>query len=406
MADGALHTRLRQEFGHAAIESAPDGVPRAVPDTTQAVADLCGLAEREGLRVRIEGRGSWLPPDAPAQLAIATSRLTQVLELAPADLVVGVQAGLTRGALEDALAPHRARLPLDPPGNPDRSLGSILATGTAGPLRHGFGPVRDHLLGVTVVTGDGRVVRAGGRVVKNVAGYDLTRLEVGSFGAFGIITEAQLRLRALPAARRTLLAEAERDVLTRTARDFMEHNLPAAVLELCSPAATGRAGWTLLVELQDTESAVRASEAQVASWSEIAWVPLTAEQAAGMSAALARSALAGEITLRLGVLPDGLDETLDLIDQRLGTGAITAGAGRGTLRWSGSADLDPLRALRHDLARREIPLTLERAPWRLRSALGHFGEYREGIGGLVTRLRHVFDPDETFVVALGAGGGE
>ena len=92
-----------------------------------------------------------------------------------------------------ALAAQRLWLAIDPPGRPERSVGSVAATATAGPLREGFGPVRDHVLGCTVVTGDGRIVRAGGRVVKNVAGFDLAKLHVGGFGAFGITTSASAR---------------------------------------------------------------------------------------------------------------------------------------------------------------------------------------------------------------------
>src|SRR6476646_4907058 len=110
---------------------------------------------------------------------------------------------------------------VDPPGRPDRTLGSIIATGTSGPLRHGFGPVRDHVLGCTVVTGDGRIVKPGSRVVKNVAGYDLTKLHVGSFGGFGIVTEAHLRLRALPRADVTAISRGSRDAQSAVARDLL-----------------------------------------------------------------------------------------------------------------------------------------------------------------------------------------
>ncbi len=115
--------------------------------------------------------------------------LDQVVSGSPADLVATVQAGATIETIRRQLAEHETWLAIDPPGRPDRSIGSIAATGTAGPLRHGFGPIRDHVLGCIAVTGDGRLVRAGGRVVKNVAGYDLTKLQVGGFGGFGIITE-------------------------------------------------------------------------------------------------------------------------------------------------------------------------------------------------------------------------
>ena len=119
----------------------------------------------------------------------------------PADLVATVQAGVTLDALRAELDQHQLWLALDPPGRPDRTIGSVVATGTSGPLRQGFGPIRDHVLGSTVATGDGRLVEAGGRVVKNVAGYDLTKLHVGGFGGFGVVTEVHLRLRARPARR-------------------------------------------------------------------------------------------------------------------------------------------------------------------------------------------------------------
>ena len=136
-------------------------------------------------------------------------------------------------------------LALDPPGRPERSIGSVVATATAGPLRHGFGPVRDHVLGCSVATGDGRLVNAGGRVVKNVAGYDLTKLQVGGFGGFGIIAEVHLRLRALPRADVTLLARGARDALTSGARDIVAANLLPAALELLSPALAAEADWVL-----------------------------------------------------------------------------------------------------------------------------------------------------------------
>jgi hypothetical protein len=100
------------------------------------------------------------------------------------------------------------------------------------------------------------------------------------------------------------------------------------------------------------------------------------------------------------VFPDALDELIDLLEERLGPGLLAGGPGRGLLRWSGSATAEALRAVRHLVAEREIPLTLERAAWPLRHALGHFGAYREGVGLLVDKLRSTFDPDPTFPVAL------
>src|SRR6476646_12255125 len=214
-----VHGRLRALLGSAGVERDPTGLPRAIPDTADALSLVCRLAHEEGWKIRVEGQSTWLAADAPADLAISTRGLDQVVSVVPAALVATVQAGASLDIIRRRLADHGMWFAVDPPGRPERSLGSVIATATAGPLRHGFGPVRDHVLGCTVATGDGRLVKAGGRVVKNVAGYDLTKLQVGGFGGFGIVAEAHLRLRALPRADVTLITRGSRDALTSAARD-------------------------------------------------------------------------------------------------------------------------------------------------------------------------------------------
>jgi hypothetical protein len=341
-----------------------------------------------------------MPPDAPADLALSTRGLARIVDVAPADLVATVEAGVSIGVLQRALEDRGAWLALDPPGRPERSLGSIVATGTAGPERYGFGPVRDHILGGTIVTGDGRVIKAGGHVVKNVAGYDLTKLQVGGFGAFGVVTQLHVRLRAIPAARVTLVARGERDGLTHMARVLVEQRLGASAIELLSPALAGEADWVLAIELTGTEAGVADEIARASREPRVSWTKLTDERATAFWNAAARAALGGEITFRLGVFPDGQDEVIDLLVDHLDTGLVSAGPGAGLLRWSGDATVEKLRTLRHLTAEREIPLTLERAPWPLRHAFGHYGAYREGVGALVSKLRSTFDPDPTFAVAL------
>jgi FAD/FMN-containing dehydrogenase len=396
----SIFMRLRHALGEQAVEADREGRPRAVPDSIEGIAQVCGLAHEQGWRVRLEGRRSWMPADAPAELALTTRALARIREIAPDDLVATSEAGVPLAVLQRELAARGAWLAIDPPGHPDRSLGSAIATGTAGPLRHGYGPLRDHILGGTMVTGDGRVIKAGGNVVKNVAGYDLTKLQVGGFGAFGVVTQVHLRLRALPTARITLLARGERDLLTRQARALMDAQLAAAALELFSPALAAEPDWILALELTGTEAAVEAEATRAVEHSEVSWDRLAPEQATAFWNAAARAPLAAPITIRLGAFPDGFDEIIDLLEERLGAGLISGGPGRGLLRWSGTAPVEALRAVRHLVAEREIPLTLERAAWPIRHALGHFGAYREGVGILVSKLRSSFDPDPTFPVAL------
>ena len=395
-----IFTRLRALLGTTGVERDPHGIPRATPDTPDALSLVCRLAHEEGWKIRVEGRGTWLAPDAPADLVVSTSGMDQVVSVSPADLVATVQAGTPMEVLRRRLADYGMWLALDPPGRPERSIGSVVATATSGPLRHGFGPVRDHVLGCTVATGDGRLVNAGGRVVKNVAGYDLTKLHVGGFGGFGIIAEVHLRLRALPRADVTLLARGTRDTLTSAGRDIVAGNLLPGALELLSPALAAEADWVLAIRLVGTDAAVQADVRRLTSLSELTWLPLPADRTAAFWSTAARGTLAGPVTLRLGVLGDGVDDAIDLLAHDLDEGLVSAGAGQGMIRWTGTAVLERLRALRRAAASREVPMTLERAPWAIRRPLGHFGAYREGVGKIVGRLRGTFDPGQCLNVAL------
>lgn len=158
----------------------------------QEASAVLGAAHREGRRLRIGDD-------------LTAERLNRVLEHEAGDLTCTVEAGIRLSALQRALAAHGQRLSLDPPGDP--TIGAMLAGNRSGPLRHRFGAPRDLVLGVTLVLGDGAIVNAGGKVVKNVAGYDLARLVCGSEGRLAFIARASLRLHPLPKAARTLVAE-------------------------------------------------------------------------------------------------------------------------------------------------------------------------------------------------------
>jgi glycolate oxidase FAD binding subunit len=237
-------------------------------------------------------------------------------------------------------------------------------------------------------------------VVKNVAGYDLTKLQVGGFGGFGIIAEVHLRLRALPRADVTVVARGPRDTLTSVARDLIAARLLPGALELLSPALAGEPEWTLAARFAGTDAAVQADVRRLGTLAGPSGLPLPADRTAAVWSLVARGRLGGPITLRLGVLGDGVDDTIDLLAHDQDEGLVSAGAGAGMIRWTGDAPVERLRAVRRAAASREIPMTLERAPWPVRRALGHFGAYREGVGQLVGRLRDSFDPGHSLSVAL------
>src|SRR5262249_8238640 len=137
-------------------------------------------------------------PTARNAIVVGLRRFDRLVEHEPGGLTVTVQAGVTIASLQAALGTRGQWLSLDPAGAgpaPRATVGGVLAANASGPRRHLYGTARDLLIGVTVVTADGEVVRGGGKVVKNVAGYDLPKLFVGSYGTLGIIVEATLKLR-------------------------------------------------------------------------------------------------------------------------------------------------------------------------------------------------------------------
>jgi glycolate oxidase FAD binding subunit len=240
--------RLRAALGPDAVRDGRDTSFRlrgAPPVAVIAPADAGQAAEAlrfcsaERVTVRLAGAGTWLHagPPHPADVVLTAERLTGILEYEPADLVVAAAAGTPLASLDAELRPNLQFFPVRPPADTRATIGGMIATASAGPLRLGCGTPRDHVLGLQVITGDGRVLDFGGRVVKNVAGYDLVRPLVGSGGTLGFITRAFLRLRPLP----------DRDVSAVFAA-------PSAA-PLVAAAAGLAMGWPVAVELFDPATA-------------------------------------------------------------------------------------------------------------------------------------------------------
>lgn len=177
----------------------------AAPASVDEASAVMRAAAGHGLAVLARGTGTklaWGAPPRRCDLIIETRLLNSVLEHAAGDLVARVQAGVGVGELAATLGAAGQRLALDPPAHGDGggTIGGVLATGAAGPLRLRYGAPRDLLIGITVIRPDGVVAASGGKVVKNVAGYDLGKLYAGSYGTLGLIAEAAFRLHPLPAA--------------------------------------------------------------------------------------------------------------------------------------------------------------------------------------------------------------
>jgi glycolate oxidase FAD binding subunit len=165
------------------------------------LATALRYADSAGLSVIPRGSGSklsWGNPPIRADLVLSTARLNRVIEHASADLTVSVEAGCTIGTLQDTLAQHGQRVAIDPLWLEHATVGGLLSTNDSGTLRIRYGGLRDLIIGVTIALPDGTLASSGGKVVKNVAGYDLPKLVTGALGTLGIITRAVFRLHPLP----------------------------------------------------------------------------------------------------------------------------------------------------------------------------------------------------------------
>ena len=194
---------LDQIVGDANISSHNETIV-VTPASAEEISEILKLASSERWTIMPAGGMTWLK--STANLIVSTSRLNQIIEHEPADLIAIAQAGVRLTDFNAKLAENGQWLPLDPPDDGRATLGGVVATGIGGAQQFGYGRPRGSVIGMKVVLADGSMIKAGGRVVKNVAGYDLCKLFTGSYGSLGIITELNFKLRPRPAREATVIA--------------------------------------------------------------------------------------------------------------------------------------------------------------------------------------------------------
>ena len=208
------------------------------PATAGEAREAMKLAGREGLAVIPAGAAGWLDvgnPVSRADLILTTRRMTKIIRHEPADLVATAEAGTTLVEFQKQLASAGQWLPVDSPDDGRATLGGVVATGLGGAQAFGYGLPRSFVIGMRVVLADGRSIKAGGNVVKNVAGYDLCKLFCGSYGTLGLITELTFKLRPLPLETRTIIATGSLASLLAAGRAVISGSLFPVAVELLSP---------------------------------------------------------------------------------------------------------------------------------------------------------------------------
>jgi glycolate oxidase FAD binding subunit len=226
------------------------------PVSVAGLADILRSANDEGRKVHLGRESSGSPRD----VTLSLEHLDLPVEHCAGDLIATVPAGATLAAVNDILGRNGQWLPLDPPDAARATIGAIVATNDSGPRRHRFGAPRDLIIGVEMVLADGRIAKGGGRVVKNVAGYDVPRLMCGSRGCLAIVTSATFKLSPLPLASRTVVVQpGDLQSLGTLARSIADEPLTPSAIELDSPPHR------LLVRFESTKDAVAAQAAALAA---------------------------------------------------------------------------------------------------------------------------------------------
>jgi glycolate oxidase FAD binding subunit len=365
------------------------------PSRPVDVAEALKLSAQSAAVVVPWGGGTQQLLGAPPErfdLALDLRRLNRVLEYEPADLTVTVEAGMKLSDVQRLLGKRGQWLPLDPPLPEAATIGGILATNASGPTRHSSGTARDLVIGMSVALASGDIVKSGGRVVKNVAGYDMAKLQIGALGTLGVILQATFKVSPLPQQTLTCGAEGSLAPVAGLAAHIDEARLPAQAIVLRKQAG-GALDWMLLVRFTGGNAAVErarndfvaaATDGRLLSNSE-------ADAAWSHEVALHQS----PVHVRAGVLPVKTSE-LAVWSAEQGANVVAyPSVGIVQCSWTDSGiAASVLKEGRRKAIEYGGSLVIERAPPELKREADVWGEPQADFP-LIQRLKRELDPTRT-----------
>ena len=384
----------------ATAEDAVDGVEPsfvAEPGSTEEISALMKLAAREELAVTPRGSGTKMhlgEPPRELDLVVSTARMDEIIEHVPGDQIVRTQAGVKLEDLQEKLSGANQMLGLDlPDAAAGATIGGVIAANSSGPLRLRYGTVRDLIIGITVVLSDGTVAKAGGKVVKNVAGYDLGKLFSGSLGTLGMIAEANFRLHPIPEAARTVAVEL---TSSQAAGEASQAILHSKIMPSACELYWNEDNKLLTVLLESIPGGIEA-KVDAASFllKGFGGVRVLEEKEADDLAAQAGE---DEVEVKIGAPPAELTGVLESVlgaAERSGVEAsVTGHAATGvTFVWfagGGDAGADLVDELREIWVRRGGSVVLQKAPLELKRKVGVWGPGGDSVG-LMRRVKDKFD---------------
>ncbi len=409
-----------------------DGSWRVYPRTEQEIRDLLTHADREGLQVTVSGGGTKRGFGGQRKrydLEISLAEYKGVIEHRAGDLTMTVHAGTPIRELAEVLAAHGQMLPADPRWPGSATIGGVIAANDTGPKRLAYGAPRDFVIGVRAATPDGRILRTGGKVVKNVAGYDMNKLWIGSMGTLGILLEVTVKLRPLPPDRGLLLigfpAGAQGEIQTYVNR-LQASSLEPVALEVLNPSLSARmAGWerdTLAIAFEDRPEAVtyqlERAEAERSGMTESVvmrgreaedWWMRFAEITPDATASIdpERPLISAKVALKNTDVAAFVGKATEQAVQRKLEAFVHGGAGHGISRVYVRGEQEPvlhyLQVLRTFVEKRRGSLISDQMPLSWRKHFDVWG-YQRIPRSLMEGIKQSFDPNRTLNHQRYAGG--
>jgi glycolate oxidase FAD binding subunit len=391
--------------------NAPETFPSSIvyPTTIEELASVMTHAYSNSWSVLPCGSGSklgWGGVGKTVDIVVSTERLNRVIEHAVGDLTVTVEAGVKYADLQEILSKTGQFLPLEPAYPQDATIGGIVATADSGSLRQRYGGVRDMLLGISVVRSDGQIAKAGGRVVKNVAGYDLMKLLIGSYGTLGILTEVTLRVYPVQEATGTVVLTGQAEGIASATQTLLASALtPTAVdllsTQLVTELSLGQ-GIGLMVRFQSVTPSVKEQSSRLLDVGQklgLHGAVYTDADEANLWQSLPEQIWSAPhqpvITCKIGVLPTAAVTTLSQLDtltSSLGLGLIHAGSGLGLVRLDpASVTPQTILELRRYCQSQKGFLTVLEAPLSLKQQLDVWG-YDGNALNIMRGIKQQFDP--------------
>ncbi|MFE4108211.1 FAD-binding oxidoreductase [Almyronema epifaneia] len=383
------------------------------PQAEAELVEVVRCAYKNGWRILPAGQASklhWGGLATQVDVVVSTGRLNRLLHHAVGDLVFTAEAGLSFASLQTTLAATQQFLAIDPAYPAQATLGGIVATADTGALRQRYNSVRDMLIGIHFVRHDGQTAKAGGQVVKNVAGYDLMKLLTGSYGSLALISQVTFRTYPLPESSETVLVTGAPAAIAQLCRTLKTSVLTPVSLDVLSAELLSALGHTaaagLAVRFQTIQAGVVAQVDQLKALCQSLKLQLhlftqTADgQFWSQIQAILwsdKEATANTVSCKLGIPPAKVAEFLAAIERfnRPGElqvmGRIHVGSGLGTLRLAGAIAAEPITQLRSHCEALGGFLTLLQAPLELKQQIDIWG-YRGNALELMRQLKHQFDP--------------